>query len=81
MAKVFFICLAAAWLCGCADAACEAASGASVRQLLAAQRLHAAPATGPQGLDGPAARGAQERYERSFAQPQPVPALMQGAKQ
>jgi type IV pilus biogenesis protein CpaD/CtpE len=46
--------------------------GEAVRANLAAQVAHpqAAPNTNPaRGLDGKAARAAQERYERSFAQP------------
>ncbi|MEW6021311.1 MAG: hypothetical protein AB1807_04125 [Pseudomonadota bacterium] len=51
--------------------------GASVRANLAAQTIapqngaNANPAT---GIDGQAARGAQARYQRSFAQPEPEPA-------
>lgn len=47
--------------------------GEAVRANLAAQVAHPAAAanTNPaRGVDGQAARGAQERYERSFAQPQ-----------
>lgn len=46
--------------------------GEAVRANLAAQVAHPAPATSTnpaRGLDGNAARAAQERYERSFVQP------------
>jgi len=51
--------------------------GASVRANLAAQTI--APQNGANtnpatGIDGPAARGAQARYQQSFAQPEPAPA-------
>jgi type IV pilus biogenesis protein CpaD/CtpE len=47
--------------------------GEAVRANLSAQVAHpqAAPNLNPAaGIDGRAARGAQERYERSFAQPE-----------
>ncbi len=50
--------------------------GESVRANLAAQVINPAAAanTDPAGgVDGNAARGAQERYEKSFAQPDPAP--------
>jgi hypothetical protein len=54
--------------------------GASVRANLAAQVVNpaaAANANPVSGVDGPAARGTQERYEKSFAQPEPpAPALI-----
>ncbi|MCC2959915.1 hypothetical protein LK540_05670 [Massilia sp. IC2-278] len=51
--------------------------GASVRANLAAQTIapqNAANANPAHGIDGPAARAAQARYQRSFAQPEPEPA-------
>jgi len=48
--------------------------GASVRANLAAQTIapqNAANANPAAGIDGPAARAAQDRYQRSFAQPEP----------
>jgi len=51
--------------------------GESVRANLAAQTIapqNAANANPALGIDGPAARGAQVRYQRSFAQPEPEPA-------
>lgn len=69
MAKLFFTCLGAACLAACADIPRDAALGDSVRQLMAAQRISTtASSNAAAGLDGHAARGAQERYERSFTQ-------------
>jgi hypothetical protein len=53
--------------------------GVAVRANLAAQVANPAAAanTDPaSGIDGRAARNAQERYEKSFAQPEPAPTLM-----
>lgn len=58
--------------------------GASVRANLAAQVANPAAAANPNpaaGIDGRAARGAQERYEKSFAQPEPAaPALVHAGR-
>jgi len=51
--------------------------GATVRANLAAQTIapqNAANVNPAHGIDGPAARAAQERYQRSFTQPQSEPA-------
>ena len=65
--------LALAALQGCATSPrFDAQFGSAVRANLAAQTLHpdAARNRNPvRGIDGAAARAAQERYERSFAQP------------
>jgi hypothetical protein len=57
------------------------AFGESVRANLAAQVANPAAAANPDpvsGIDGRAARGAQERYEKSFAQPERAePALIE----
>lgn len=50
--------------------------GQSVRAAVASQTIH--PGAGANldpvsGIDGKAALGAQKRYERSFAQPEPPP--------
>jgi type IV pilus biogenesis protein CpaD/CtpE len=54
--------------------------GDAVRTNLAAQVLNPAAAANPNpaaGIDGRAARGAEERYEKSYAQPEPAaPALI-----
>lgn len=59
---------------GCATAPrFERQFGASVRANVAAQTIDprgAANANPATGIDGPAARAAHARYERSFAQPQ-----------
>jgi len=50
--------------------------GASVRANLAAQTIapqNGANANPAHGIDGAAARAAQTRYQRSFAQPEPEP--------
>ena len=50
--------------------------GVSVRANLAAQTVDprgAANANPASGIDGPAARAAHERYQRSFAQPESAP--------
>jgi hypothetical protein len=50
--------------------------GQSARAMLASQvDTGARPARGSAGLDGKAARGAQERYEKSFDNPAPQPAV------
>jgi type IV pilus biogenesis protein CpaD/CtpE len=52
-----------------------------VRANLAAQVANPAAAANPnpvQGMDGRAARGAQERYEKSFAQPEAPPSSLVG---
>jgi outer membrane murein-binding lipoprotein Lpp len=56
--------------------------GESVRTNLAAQVANPAAAANPdpvQGVDGRAARGAQERYEKSFTQPEGPPSSLVGA--
>ena len=67
--------LAALALSGCAatSPAFDSEFGASVRTTLASQVVHPAAARNGNpvsGIDGRAARAAQERYEKSFAQPQ-----------
>jgi type IV pilus biogenesis protein CpaD/CtpE len=62
----------------------EGRFGESVRANLAAQVANPAAAANPDpvsGVDGHAARGAQERYEKSFAQPEaPAPVLINTGK-
>jgi outer membrane murein-binding lipoprotein Lpp len=56
--------------------------GDSVRANLAAQVANPAAAANPdpvQGVDGRAARGAQERYEKSFTQQEGPPPSLVGA--
>jgi hypothetical protein len=55
--------------------------GDAVRANLAAQVANPAASANPDpvsGIDGRAARGAQERYEKSFTQPEPAPATLVG---
>ncbi|TFW29726.1 hypothetical protein [Massilia horti] len=57
----------------------DARFGESVRANLAAQVANpaaSANANPVRGIDGRAARGAQERYEKSFAQPESAPAAL-----
>jgi type IV pilus biogenesis protein CpaD/CtpE len=73
--------LAAVLLHGCVASAprFDSRFGDSVRANLAAQVANPAAAANPDpasGIDGRAARGAQERYEKSFAQPEPAPAAL-----
>jgi type IV pilus biogenesis protein CpaD/CtpE len=66
--------LALLWLAGCASTPrADATFGDSVRAALASQVANPAALrnTDPvSGIDGRAARAAQERYERSYKQPQ-----------
>ena len=72
------VCVAALLLQGCSTAPrFDKHFGASVRANLAAQTIaphNAANANPALGIDGPAARAAQARYQRSFAQPEAEPA-------
>jgi outer membrane murein-binding lipoprotein Lpp len=75
--------LAALVLAGCVSPAPRFDShfGEAVRANLAAQVANPAAAANPnpvQGMDGRAARGAQERYEKSFAQPEAPPSSLVG---
>jgi hypothetical protein len=61
----------------------ETASGAVVRQLVAAQTRPPAPAQAAPGLDGEAARAAVQRYQQTFQSPQggPEPLVREGRAQ
>jgi outer membrane murein-binding lipoprotein Lpp len=76
--------LAALALAGCVSPAprFDDHFGEAVRANLAAQVANPAASANPdavQGVDGRAARGAQERYEKSFAQPEAPPTSLVGA--
>jgi hypothetical protein len=54
----------------------DARFGQSVRTAVASQTIHPGAGASPDavsGIDAKAALGAQKRYERSFAQPEPQP--------
>ncbi len=70
--------LLAGLLAGCANSTprWDAQFGASTRANLAAQVLDPAASRNPNpaiGVDGRAAKGAHDRYQRSFAQPESAP--------
>jgi hypothetical protein len=76
--KSFLLLLASLPLAACVSTTphWDSQFGQSVRTAVASQTLH--PAAGARrdpvtGLDGQAALGAQQRYEHSFAQPEPAP--------
>jgi len=71
-------------LAGCASPAprFDDHFGEAVRANLAAQVANPAAAANPdpvRGVDGRAARAAQERYEKSFVQPEPATSSLVGS--
>lgn len=81
----FVLCALALLLAACASTTphYDMRFGESVRATLASQVAH--PDAGANrnpvaGIDGRAAAAAQERYEHSFAQPTPPPAILVNVK-
>ena len=76
--KSFFLLLASLPLAACVSTTphWDSQFGQSVRTAVASQTLHPAAAARRDpvpGIDGHAALGAYQRYEQSFAQPEPAP--------
>ena len=76
--KPFFLLLATLPLAGCISTTpyWDSQFGQSVRTAVTSQTLHPGAAANRDpgaGIDGKAALGAHQRYEQSFAQPEPIP--------